>query len=422
MNACISCGSLNSVLVSDLGHSPLANSHRDNEKRNLLLPLALQGCNDCTHLQIRDQISVVEIFNDSYSYLSGKSVEWRQHCVEIVESIENLANNTWPTGRNVLEIGSNDGTLLSCFSQNPLNELIIGIEPSEVPAEIARQNGINTEILLLNGKNVLEFVKKWGTFHVIVGTNVFAHTPDPLELFKASSLLLREDGYLILEVQDGTKLLKHGLFDMVYHEHYSYYTPHSLFTIARRAGLKLLALERIKTHGGSLRAIFVKDSNQLNMDAVLSSFTDSKPFDSSAGRIDLSTESRAFQKQVDDFYEWLEVQLSQVTSNNRIVGIGAPAKLTTLIHAAPTSVKKSLLDKIDFIYDSSQIKNGTFVPGTNLIIRDTLENNPQNSYWIFSWNYSSELKEYLYKIGVSNHQIVVISQNLVIKTRGEDAT
>jgi hypothetical protein len=116
MNACISCGSLNSVLVSDLGHSPLANSHRNNDKRNLLLPLALQGCNDCTHLQIRDQISVVEIFNDSYSYLSGKSVEWRQHCVEIVESIENLANNTWPTGRNVLEIGSNDGTLLSCFS------------------------------------------------------------------------------------------------------------------------------------------------------------------------------------------------------------------------------------------------------------------------------------------------------------------
>ena len=417
MAPCLACGSNEIVLIADLGFSPLANSHRDDKNRDLFHPLVLNGCKECTHLQIADQIQTSEIFNENYSYLSGHSSEWHQHCSSLVSKLEILMDASFGTNRKILEIGSNDGTLLSKFRINNSTELVLGIEPSALPAYEAIRKGIQTEIMLLDSGNAHSVSDTWGNFDLIVGTNVFAHTPNPQDLFEASHLLLQQDGYLVVEVQDGSKLLSNGLFDMVYHEHYSYFTPQSLSRIGQRAGFELLTLEKISTHGGSLRAIYTKSSVKSTVSHTKQSFDFVKSFDFSSELIDLNTASLEFNKSIDSFYLRVERELGKLSKENQIIGVGAPAKLTTFIHAAPTKLKELLLEKIEYVYDANSAKNGTYVPGTKIPIGVQLQANASNFYWIFSWNYEKELREILFINGVEESQIAVVSKDF--KAAGE---
>jgi SAM-dependent methyltransferase len=407
---CICCGQNSLKPFFDLGVSPLANSHLVPIKNQVTYPLSIEYCVECEHVQIGHRIDTSKIFNSEYTYLSGQSTAWIEHCTNLSNSLSLLLHQ-YPTfiEKTLLEIGSNDGTLLELLKIDFPEAM--GVEPSLLPAQTANSKGLHTLNRLFDQSLAKELVKNKQFFSLILSTNVFAHTSDPLELLVAASEVLLENGLIIIEVQSGEKLLDEHRFDMIYHEHYSYYTPMSLNRLAKLANLELLELLTIDTHGGSFRAIMGKVAAK-PISTALSSIMLENPNYAKREIASVSPDQRItpFSETVNAFYNELETLLRVINPKSRILGLGAPAKLTTLINVAPPQIKASLIEKLVSVADSNPVKQRGWIPGTDIPIIPFPENRDGFDFaWIFSWNYSYELQEIAKRLGFMDSEMVVIN-------------
>jgi len=253
---CRYCSNETVDVFIDLGQQPLANDYLDENSLNkgqYYLPLKVGFCRQCGLVHVIDDELPQNIFNENYRYFSSYSSSWLAHCEKYVDMIVErlgLSNES-----NVMEIASNDGYLLQYFKKYGIDAW--GVEPSASVAQIAIEKGIRTEIAFFTEEYVQKkLVKK---ADLIIGNNVLAHVPDISGFIRGLKAVLCETGTITMEFPSVWELIKNKYFDTIYHEHFSYLS----FAFVQRAfqdtGLEIYDVDRLQTHGGSLR-IYAKHS------------------------------------------------------------------------------------------------------------------------------------------------------------------
>ena len=262
---CRFCNSSLKVCVIDLFTSPPSNSYLLKNELNYpekYYPLKIYFCNYCYLVQTIDHVEKEIMFNESYSYFSSTSDFFLQHAKNFVEKItKELKLNQ---GSLVYEVASNDGYLLKNFVKKKIN--CVGIEPTRSTAEYSKRFGFKVEQKFLTKKfsNILNI--KYGKADLLIGNNVLAHVPNINDFVFAVKNLLKKNGTAVFEFPHLFNLLKFKQFDTIYHEHYSYLSAIFLRKLCKKIKLKIYKIEKINTHGGSLRTYLTHENSNIKID------------------------------------------------------------------------------------------------------------------------------------------------------------
>jgi SAM-dependent methyltransferase len=236
----------------DLGYAPPSNAYlreADLMKPEKAFPLRLYVCENCLLVQTEDYSQCNELFSSDYAYFSSVSSFFLAHAKSYCEMITSrLGLNK---DKFVLEVASNDGYLLKNFIA--LGIPCLGVEPTTSTAEAAEAIGIPVIREFFGETLALEFIKEHPKADLIIGNNVYAHVPDINDFTAGLKIALKPGGTITLEFQHLLNLVVSNEFDTVYHEHYSYLSLHIVCMIFEKHGLKVFDVEKINTHGGSLR-------------------------------------------------------------------------------------------------------------------------------------------------------------------------
>jgi 2-polyprenyl-3-methyl-5-hydroxy-6-metoxy-1,4-benzoquinol methylase len=379
LKKCRGCGSNYFLKYLNLGYQPLANSflkkkELTNEKK---YPLELILCQKCKLSQLSIVVSSKKIFND-YDYLSSSSMALREHYKKLVDYI--LKNYKVKKNENVLDIGCNDGVLLANYGDN-LN--IIGVEPSNV-CKFIRDKRIKVYNNFFDKKLALIIKKKYKNIKVITMTNVLAHIDNLNDIIANISIILSDNGIFVIEVPYIYDMLKKYTFDVVYHEHLSYFSLSSLKYIFNKNKFEIYDVKRIKfgASGPCLR-IFVKKKNILNSKKSVNKLLKfEKKIGLNSDEIYVKFSSgvnkviQKIQKKI-DFFKKKKIPLACYT---------APAKGNTLLNAL--NLNNSA---IKYVSENNKKKIGKYTPGTHLkIVTDKfLEKNKIKYSILLSWNYKN---------------------------------
>ena len=386
------CKNCNNKLIHkfvDLGFSPPSNSFlkiKDLNKREFYYPLKSYVCSNCWLVQIYEQSSSQELFYDDYPYLSSTSASWLLHAKKYSEKIIKMLKLT--KEKLVVEIGSNDGYLLQYFVKK--NIPVIGIEPTKSANKVAKKYGYNIVEDFFTEKLSKQLCKKKILANLIICNNVYAHVPNIIDFTKGLSNLLSDDGIITIEFPHLMNLIRFNQFDTIYHEHFYYYSLLSISKILRKFNLEIFKVEKIPTHGGSLRVYIKKNINtQYEIDkSVKECFEEENKF----GLNDLKI-YKDFQKRVENVkYNFLDFLLKSKKQNKVVIAYGAAAKGNTFLNYAGVGH-----DLIDFVVDKSKIKLGKYLPGSHIPVLsdDFIKKVKPDFIIIFPWNIKKEIFEQL---------------------------
>jgi len=369
--------------ILDLGEMPLANAFLDKSqlsKNEISYPLRVVWCESCGLLQI-DEIVPAEILFRNYIYVSGTSEALRKHFEGLTMNVVN--NFVLDSSSLVIDIGSNDGTLLKEFKKFGLK--VIGVEPAVNIAKIAEENGIKTINDFFSEDVAKKIVWENGKAEAITATNVVAHTNDLDDLLKGVSYLLKDDGVFVIEVPYLVDLLENVEFDTIYHEHLSYFAVRPLKKLFEERDFKIVNIERIKIHGGTIRIFVSKKKSRYNINENVNRLI-SLEIKKGMNEVRIY---RKFAERVEKLKEDLVSLLQKLKSENKkVIGYGAAAKGNTLLnyyHIGP--------ELIEFIADLSPMKQNKFTPGTHIPVYS-----PERIYeikpdymLILAWNFADEI-------------------------------
>lgn len=381
---CRFCTSFSLEEILDLGKSPLANAYLENQSEFISekkYPLKLKICNNCLLVQTEDYIGEKEIFTKNYAYFSSTSSTWINHTKNSVYTlIDKFKLNQ---DKFIIEIGSNDGYLLQFFTE--LNIPCIGIEPTESTANAAKLKNIETIVDFFSYELSLQISASKRKADLIIANNVYAHVPSINDFTKGLKNLLAPSGTISLEFPHLLNLVQNNLFDTVYHEHFSYISLLTLVEIFKTHGLKIYDVEKLETHGGSLR-IFACHLNYSEKISKNVDFIISEELNFGLHKIE---SYKSLQNNVDliknNFIEFL---LHAKKMNKLVVGFGAAAKANVILNYSGINS-----DLISFVVDSSMSKQNKFLPGSHIPIY-----HPSKLYdvmvdycVIFPWNIADEI-------------------------------
>ncbi len=380
---CRICNNKNIGKFLSLGNSPLANSFlskEDMEKEESTYPLELAFCDNCKLVQLTCVVPP-ELMFKNYVYVTSTSNTFKIHFTKMAEDIskEFRLND----GSLVVDIGSNDGLLLKGFQKFKVKT--IGIEPATNVAKIAEENGIETINDFFNDKSAKRIIKKKGHADVITANNVFAHINDINDVINNVKLLLKKDGIFVIEVQYLVDTMEKMTFDNIYHEHLSYFTLTSLNYFFKKNGMEVFNVQRVDSHGGSLRVFIKKSEGKHEINEQVKKMLE---YEKNRGIDNIAI----YKKFADSVYKAKE-KLTSYTNGikNRgksIVGYGAPAKSTTLLNFCNIGN-----DFIDYIVDENPLKTGLYTPGTHIpvVSPEMLDKKSPDYILILAWNFTEEI-------------------------------
>ncbi|MCI0600086.1 MAG: class I SAM-dependent methyltransferase [Beijerinckiaceae bacterium] len=388
---CRLCGSRLEHTFVDLGMSPLCESFLTAEQRDAVepyYPLHVLVCGNCFLVQLRQYVSPQHIFTE-YAYFSSYSTSWVAHAKAYCRMIkERLGLNAESLA---VELASNDGYLLQHFL--PLGVPVLGIEPAANVAAVAIGNGIPTRVAFFGVKLAEKLVEEGYRADLIVGNNVLAQVPDLNGFVAGMRRLLKPEGVITLEFPHLQRLIEGNQFDTIYHEHFSYFSFVTIEKMAARHGLKLIDVEELPTHGGSLRVYLAhQESERQPAKAVADMLTRERDL----GFLDIATYS-SFASQVGRTKRELLALLSKAKDEGKtICGYGAPGKGNTLLNYCGIGT-----DFLEFTVDRSPYKHGRFTPGMHIPIHDVgaIDAAKPGYVLILPWNLRQEIIEQMRHIG-----------------------
>ncbi len=368
----------------DLGFCPPSNSFLDAAallEAEIHYPLTVFVCTDCWLCQTHDYLKREDFFSNSYVYFSSTSKSWLQHASNFVD----LAISRFELNESsfVYEIASNDGYLLRNFVKKGIPNL--GIEPTDSTANEAEKFGVRTIRKFFSTGLALELAKSHPKADLLVANNVYAHVPDINDFTLGIKNLLNADGVVSIEFPHLLNLLRYKQFDTIYHEHYSYLSLSVATQIFEKNGLRIFDVEKIATHGGSLRIYGCHDDAAREASpSVLEILNEENRsgLTSLATYKDLQTNAESIKLHL------LEFLVQQKIRGNRVVGFGAAAKGNTLLNFS--GVGKDLLF---CVIDSSPSKHGKYLPGSHIpvISPDDFQVQNGDQFLILPWNIADEL-------------------------------
>jgi hypothetical protein len=371
----------------DIGMSPLCESYVPADRVDgpeTFYPLHVRICTECLLVQLPPYVAGEDIFSD-YLYFSSYSDSWVAHAKRYAD--EMIARIGLGADSLVTEVASNDGYLLQHFLARDIP--VLGVEPAGNVAEVARGKGIRTEVAFLGRETGEEIATRYGRADLVAGNNVYAHVPDIRGFSAGLAALVKPDGLVTLEFPHLLRLIERRQYDTIYHEHYQYL---SLLTASRAlgtAGLVVVDVDELETHGGSLR-IHAKHSGAAGepssaVKAVLEA-------EAAAGLHTLEGHAGFAKAVLDIKRDLLTFLMRARDEGRRVVGYGAPGKGNTLLnHCGIRS------DLIEYTVDRSPHKQGLYLPGTHIPIHhpDRIAADHPDYVVVLPWNLRTELTEQL---------------------------
>jgi SAM-dependent methyltransferase len=325
-------------------------------------------------------LSAASIFSE-YAYFSSFSDSWVAHAERLVD--EAIRRQGLRIGSRVVEVASNDGYLLQHVIARGISAL--GIEPARNIAAVAEGKGIPTLNDFFSQTVAATIVASSGPADFIVANNVFAHVPDLNDFTAGLATLLRPGGLMSIEVAYLVRLIEQNEFDTIYHEHFMYYTVQSAEAVLTRHGLRILDVEELETHGGSIRLWVVHtDDARPSSDAVEAI----KGRERAAGYGQPGGYAGFAQRVETTKRDLLEFLIAERRKGSTIVGYGAPGKANTLLNYCGIRT-----DLIDFVVDRNPYKQGRFTPGTHIPVHgpEQLDEARPDVILIMPWNLRDEI-------------------------------
>jgi 2-polyprenyl-3-methyl-5-hydroxy-6-metoxy-1,4-benzoquinol methylase len=387
LKACRLCGADLTETFVDLGMSPLCESYVPAERLDeaeTFYPLHVRLCPACLLVQLPAYVSGEDIFSD-YAYFSSYSDSWVAHAERYADAMIGRLGLT--SGSLVTEVASNDGYLLQHFLARDIP--VLGVEPAANVAETARARGIRTEVQFLGAGTGQEIARQYGRADLVAGNNVFAHVPDIRDFAAGLRALVKDTGLVTLEFPHLLRLIERRQYDTIYHEHFSYL---SLLTSSRAlatAGLRVVDVDELGTHGGSLRVYARPEESAgepaAQVKAVLAE-------EESAG-LQTVDGHRGFAREVLKIKsDLLGFLLTAAAEGRSVVGYGAPGKGNTLLNHC--GIRSDLLA---YTVDRSPHKQGRFLPGTHIPIcaPEVLAQTRPDYVLVLPWNLREEISRQL---------------------------
>lgn len=396
---CRLCGCKTEHTFVDLGMSPLCESFLLPNQLDTMepyFPLRAVVCGECFLVQLGEYVRPEHIFTE-YAYFSSYSTTWVRHaetyCNMIAKRLGLDADSL------VVELASNDGYLLQHFL--PLGIPVLGIEPAANVAKVAIDKGIPTRVDFFGTKLARELAASGQRADLIAGNNVLAQVPDLNDFVAGMAILLKPEGVITLEFPHLQRLMEENQFDTIYHEHFSYFSLVTIDVMAKRHGLKLIDVEELKTHGGSLRVYLAHAGSKR------------EPAPSVAAL--LEREERIGLKQVATYASFdeqvrrtkrrlLSFLIEAKDAGKTICGYGAPGKGNTLLNYCGIG-----RDFLDFTVDRNPYKHGRFTPGQHIPILpvEALDTAKPDYVLILPWNLKDEIVRQMSHIGTWGGKFIV---------------
>jgi SAM-dependent methyltransferase len=391
LHLCRLCNAPLTRTFVDLGMSPLCESYvpqGELDDAEVFYPLHVRLCETCLLVQLPAYVSGEHIFSD-YAYFSSYSDSWVAHAKRYAEAMIGRLDLT--SDSLVTEVASNDGYLLQHFQAAGIP--VLGVEPAANVAEAARARGIPTEVQFLGAETGHEIMQRCGRADLVAANNVFAHVPDIRGFAAGLRALVKDEGVITLEFPHLLRLIERRQYDTIYHEHFSYL---SLLTSSRAlatAGLRVVDVDELGTHGGSLRVYARPEENggepTDQVKAVLAA-EEAAGLHTVAGHEGFAA---AVLRIKSDLLRFL---ITAASEGRSVAGYGAPGKGNTLLNHCGIRT-----DLLSYTVDRSLVKQGKFLPGTHIPIfaPERLAETLPDYILVLPWNLREEISNQLSYVG-----------------------
>lgn len=406
MRRCRLCGAELSKTFVDLGMSPPCESYLDAaqlDQGEVFYPLHVRICSECLLVQLPAYIPAEDIFGH-YAYFSSFSDSWVRHAETFVEQA--VTRLELGSESFVVEVASNDGYLLQHAVARGIR--CLGIEPAANVAEAAEAKGVPTEVLFLGEETGVKLAAEHGPADLVVANNVFAHVPDIVDFSRGLRALVADSGHVSIEIPHLLRLIQGREYDTIYHEHFSYVSLLTTQRVLAAAGLSVVDVEELPTHGGSLRTWSMPIENA---GEPSHSVAEVLAAEAEAGLHSLDGHTGFAQSVADVRNDLLEFLVNCSRDGKRVVAYGAPGKGNTLLnHCGIRS------DLVEFSVDRNPYKHGKFLPGTHIPIHpvEALEQAQPDYVLVMPWNLRREIAEQLEYVRAWGGQLVVALPRLEV--------
>lgn len=405
ISSCQICNSVDLFNFADLGYHPTVNDFIALDSIPSVIeyyPLDLFYCSECSLVQISTIVDPNKIFPKNYAYRSGTTKI-------LIDNFEDLARKAsslikFKSTDLVIDIGSNDGTLLQNFKK--LNLRVLGVEPTDVAA-LAIKNGIETYNNLFNEKSSIAIQAIYGKAKLITAANVFAHIEDIHGVVRGIKNLLDIDGIFISENHYLNSLIETLQYDTIYHEHLRHYSLKSLNALFGLHDLEIFHAEKIPTHGGSIR-VFSCKKGQREKTTMFLDLLSKEPKKNDEKAMLLKFDEKIRNSRI----EILNALLEFISQGKKIVGISAPSRASTLINYL--GLNNQIISYICEVDQS--LKLNKYIPGTNIpvLLEEKLFAEQPDYAFLFSWHIAEELIHKLKKNGFKGKFIIPLPKVTII--------
>jgi hypothetical protein len=389
--SCRHCGDELSLVMADLGLSPVANDYVVRERYrepDLFYPLEVRVCQSCRLVQTLDVRRADELFRPDYAYFSSHSTTWLKHAETYVDSM--IRRFGFDHRSRIIEVASNDGYLLQFAKARGLQ--CLGIEPSESVARAAQTKGIETLIKFFGAGLADQLARIGWRADLLTANNVLAHVPDINDFVRGASIILAADGVATFEVQHLLSMMQRYQFDTIYHEHFSYLSLFTAQRIFEKAGLRVFDAEQLETHGGSIRFLVCRrEANHRTHPAVEQVLRNENDYGLNTDQI-----YRFWSEGVKEAKRrLLDVMIQLKRQKRSIVGYGAPAKGVTLLNYCGIGA-----DFLDYTVDRAPSKIGRFLPGVRVpvLAPNAIFETKPDFILVLPWNIKDEIKAQLEQV------------------------
>ena len=377
------CGSSRLEVVMPCAATPcgdhyVAASRLDEAQPRYPMDVAL--CLDCALVQLPDVINP-ELLYREYLYNTSISLGLVEHFDRYAERL--AASTDAAQGSLVIDVGSNDGTLLRSFKARGFR--VLGVDPARAQARRANESGVPTENAFFTETLARRLRAEHGPAAIVTANNVFANVDDLTDLVAGIRVLLAPDGVFTFETGYVVDLVRHSVIDNIYHEHLSYYAALPLERFFTRAGMELIDIQHVETKGGSLRGLVQlaggpRRANREAIDRLMAAERE--------GGFDRPDTYRAFAARMEAVRADLRRRLSEAKKEGKtVVGYGASVGVTTLLYYY------GLDETLSYLVDDNPARHGLFTPGHHLPVLPSDALYERRPDWVLAlaWRYAEPI-------------------------------
>ena len=406
IDRCQICSKKNLEIILSFGHQPIVQNYLTETQLNepeITYPLNFCCCPDCGLAQLDYIIDPKLVFPLNYPYRTGLTNMLIRNFYSLADALEKKYHLT--AGDLIVDIGSNDGSLLKAFKDRGLK--VLGIEPTNAALD-ANKKSIRTIQGYFDEKIANQAVKQFGQAKIITMTNAFAHINNLFEIMKSLETMLDDDGIFVSESQYLSDMMQGLELDTIYHEHLRFYSLKPLMRLFSLAGFSLVEAETISAAGGSIRVCAKKGKHPASdkVNKLIKA-------EEEAGLYDIKKLKQYGQRMINAKRELMALLINCRRQGARIAAIGSPARSNTLLGF--TRIDNHLIDYA--CEKSGSPKIGLFTPGTHLLVVDEkklFEDQPEYAL-VLSWHIGEELMKIMKKNGFRGKFIMPLPAPIIVR-------